>query len=103
MPLPTQSELMPPRPQLRTVEDTLQAKVKATPSQEDQETGQPGTSRKSREGEVDMHPTLTQTAAHSTLQQKKSALMEVKPAASDNHLTPTSAQSPAQPISSHQQ
>ena len=49
MPLPTERELMPPRPELRKVEDTLEAKAKASGGDD-----QPGTSKSSRAGEVRM-------------------------------------------------
>ena len=49
MPLPTQSKLMPPRPQLRKFEDSLKAKAKASGGDD-----QPGTSTSSRAGEVRM-------------------------------------------------
>ena len=49
MPLPTKTEL-PPRPKLRVVEETLQA----TAGGEDQQTSRPGTSKKSRVGEVSL-------------------------------------------------
>ena len=47
MPLPTERELMPPRPELRKFEDTLKAKAKASGGDD-----QPGTSTSSRAGEV---------------------------------------------------
>ena len=49
MPLPTKTEL-PPIPKLREVEETLQA----TAGGEDQQTSRPGTSKKSRVGEVSL-------------------------------------------------
>ena len=45
MPLPTERESMPPRPKLREVEETLQAKVQGTGSGGDQQTSLPGPSR----------------------------------------------------------
>ena len=54
MPLPKQSELMRPRPKLREVEETLQAKVQDTASGGDQQTSRPGPSKNSRVGEVSL-------------------------------------------------
>ena len=45
MPLPTERESMPPRPKLREVGETLQAKVQGTGSGGDQQTSLPGPSR----------------------------------------------------------
>ena len=45
MPLPTERESMPPRPKLREVEETLQAKVQGTGSGGDHQTSRPGPSR----------------------------------------------------------
>ena len=54
MPMPTESDSMPPRPMLRKVGDTLQAKANATSSGVDDQTGQPGPSTSSRAGEVSL-------------------------------------------------
>ena len=54
MPLPKKSELMRPRPKLREVEETLQAKVQDTASGGDQQTSRPGPSKNSRVGEVSL-------------------------------------------------
>ena len=50
--MPTERDLMPPRPNLRSVEDTLKAKAKAGGG--DDQPGQPGTSKISRVREVRM-------------------------------------------------
>ena len=55
MPIPTESESMPPRPELRKVGETLQAKANATSSGGDD---QPGPSTSSRVGEVSLMHSL---------------------------------------------
>ena len=52
--MPTQSESMPPRPNLRKVEDTLQAKAQATVNGGDQQSCQPGVSKTSGVGKVSL-------------------------------------------------
>ena len=52
--MPRQSESMPPRPNLRKVEDTLQAKAQATVNGGDQQSCQPGISKASGVGKVSL-------------------------------------------------
>ena len=52
--MPRQSESMPPRPNLRKVEDTLQAKAQATVKGGDQQSSQPGISKASGVGKVSL-------------------------------------------------
>ena len=65
--MPTQSDSMPPIPDLRKVEDTLQAKAHATVNGGDQQSCQPGISKASGVGKVSLiHSQWNSSGKHST-------------------------------------